>query len=195
MENPANDDASDESLMARYASGDAAAFDRLFERYEARIYRFMRMRTGSEARAADLYQELFLRIHCVRAQYDSTRPFAPWLFQIARHLLIDEFRRRSRRPEVEFEETAEASRALSGELPEAERRLAGRQAARAVLEALSETERYVLIRSKLEGCPYAELALELGKSVLAIKKLASRAMLRLRGAQPSSDAAALPIHA
>lgn len=45
-------------------------------------------RTSSPQRAEDLYQELFLRIHRARDQFDSSRAFTPWFFQIAHRLLI-----------------------------------------------------------------------------------------------------------
>lgn len=77
---------SDEALMDRYARGDGAAFDELFARYQERAYAFFLWRVGSAEHAADLYQELFLRIHRARERYDPGRPFAPWFFQIARRL-------------------------------------------------------------------------------------------------------------
>ena len=49
---------------------------------------------------------------------------------------------------------------------------------------LSGEERYVLISAKLDGVGYPELALQLGKSAEAVRKLASRALQRLRSASP-----------
>jgi DNA-directed RNA polymerase specialized sigma24 family protein len=45
---------------------------------------------------------------------------------------------------------------------------------------LSPLERYVLVSSKVEGVGYPQLAVELGKSADAVKKMASRAMQRVR---------------
>ncbi len=96
----------DETLMERYVEGDAVAFDELFRRYERRAFAFFARRTRSADRAEDLYQELFLRIHRARHAYDPRRPFAPWLFQIAHHLLIDDKRRAFRNHEVPLDESA-----------------------------------------------------------------------------------------
>jgi DNA-directed RNA polymerase specialized sigma24 family protein len=63
-----------------------------------------------------------------------------------------------------------------------ESRVAAAEQASAVLGQLSGVERYVLLSAKVDGREYAELAGELGRSVAAIKKLASRAMRRLRAA-------------
>lgn len=167
----------DEELMEGYVHGDVAAFDELFERYQGRIYGFFLRRTRSRERAEDLYQELFLRIHRARASYDPERRFSPWLFQIARRLLIDDLRRSAARPEIPVAE--DGMHAAEPSL-EPERIAATRERLGGVFDRLSDVEQRVLVGSKLEGRAYAELARELGKSVVAIKKLASRAMQRLR---------------
>ena len=163
--------------MERYARGDAAAFDEIFARYQGRAYAFFLRRTGSEDRAADLYQELFLRIHRACGEYDPGRPFAPWFFQIARNLLVDALRRGARAREVPL--TEESMGPGEQELGP-EHRVAASEQAGQMLAELSDVERYVLVAAKVHGHEYAELARELGKSVAAVKKLASRAMQRLR---------------
>jgi len=170
--------------MARYADGDAAAFDELFRRYEPRAYAYFRKRTGSVERAEDLYQEVFLRIHRARSTYDPARAYAPWFFQIARRALIDDQRRPHRSHEVAMAEPdgIAASRDLDG--------AANRQRLGRILDELSEEERVVLIAAKLEGVAYPQLAARLGKSADAIKQLASRAMRRIRSSPPPLAAGA-----
>jgi RNA polymerase sigma-70 factor, ECF subfamily len=178
--------ASDETLMARYAQGDARAFGEIFDRYEGRAYRFFLTRARSQTRASDLYQELFLRLHRSRDQYDPARAFAPWFFQIARRLWIDELRRRSvRKAEVPL--IAEV--AATGTLVRTEQRLAADQDVRSALGQLSEVERYVLLSVKVDGRSYLDLAAELGRSAAAVRKLASRAMQRLRASAGPAVAA------
>jgi RNA polymerase sigma-70 factor (ECF subfamily) len=176
----------DEILMARYAAGDSEAFDELFLRYEPRAYVFFLKRTGSPGRAEDLYQELFLRIHRARGRYDPTRPFTPWFFQIANRLLIDDHRRAFRDREVSVED-----RDLRVEGPGAEQQVAAKQEIQQLLHSLSPEECYLVLSAKAEGVGYPELAEQLGKSVDAVKKMVSRAVLRLRAALPPP----LEIHA
>lgn len=168
-------EASDSELMRGYAEGDAGAFDELFQRYEQRVYRFFRRRT-SEERAADLYQELFLRLHRFRDRFDPDRPFAPWLFRIARHVLVDDFRRALGRPE----EALDAAAAEPVPAPDAERRAADRELAGRLLGSLSADQAGVVVAAKVEGVEYADLARQLGRSVDAVKQTASRALRRLR---------------
>ena len=174
---------SDEYLMKRYIEGDSAAFDQLFSRYEQRAYAFFLRRTRSEDRAEDLYQELFLRIHRSRSSYDPTRPFAPWFFRIAKRLLIDDVRRAFRSREVSLLEAG----AISVEADDPEQHVACAESADRALEQLSAEERRVLVSAKVEGVGYAELARELGKSTDAVKKLASRAIQRLRAGATAED--------
>jgi len=166
---------SDEILMGQYMAGDSAAFDELFRRYEWRAFAFFVKRTQSPERAQDLYQELFLRIHRARDAYDASRPFAPWFFQIAHHLLIDDQRRAYRTQEV----------VLDDAFPSVPREtksdhVADREQLLQLLSGLSETEQYTLIAAKLEGVGYAELAVEQGRSVAAVKKMVSRTLQRIR---------------
>ncbi len=165
----------DESLMERYAAGEGAAFDVLFLRYETRAFAFFAKRTRSRDRAQDLYQELFLRLHRERHAYDGRRPFAPWFFQIARHLLIDDERRAYRSHEIALEGSAsrESLAIASDEIADHDQLLH-------LFAGLSEAEREILIAAKLEGVGYAELAVRKGKSVVAVKKMISRALQRAR---------------
>ena len=174
---------SDEQLMARYADGDLDAFDELFRRYEPRAYAFFFQRTRSHQRAEDLYQELFLRIHRARDRYDPTRAFTPWFFQIANRLLIDDRRRAYRSQELPIEDWEPAA-----PLPGSEILVSEREEVSQLLHALSPEERYVVLSAKVVGISYPELAEHLGKSVDAVKKMASRAIRRL---QALADSGAL----
>lgn len=183
----AYDEVPDEQLMQQYADGDAKAFDELFRRYESRAFSFFIKRTRSRDRAQDLYQELFLRIHRARDRYDPERAFTPWFFQIAHRLLVDDQRRAYRAHEVPVGGLEMSSNRARVRDEVAEREQLGQ-----LLGSLSPMERYVLVSAKVEGTGYPEIAAHLDKSVDAVKKMASRAMQRLRS---TSDPAAASIGA
>lgn len=180
-------DVPDETLMARYADGDGEAFEELFRRYEPRAYAFFVRRTGSPERAQDLYQELFLRIHRARDRYDSSRPFTPWFFQIANRLLVDDLRRAFRSHEVSLEDREPHSPREGSEAV-----VANREHVAQLLDGLSPEERYVVLSAKVEGIGYPELAEHLGKSVDAVKKMASRTLQRLRASAEQEAALRVP---
>lgn len=176
---------SDEMLMAAYAAGDVESFDELFRRNERAAYSFFVKRTGCPERAHDLYQDLFLRIHRARHAYDPARPFAPWFFGIAHRLLIDDFRRGFRHREAPLDDSL-------GSTADHEQSFLDRDELAHLMRELTTEEWHVLCSSKLAGSEYKEIAAQLGKSIDAVKKMASRAMQKIRPrVQPA--AAARPV--
>lgn len=168
---------SDEGLMARYAEGSGEAFEELFARYEGRAFAYFIGRTGSRERSRDLYQELFLRVHRARHRFDPARPFAPWFFQVARRLVVDDYRRFRRSPEVSIDD-----RPIAGGSSGSEVLVATHELMEHALSVLSAEERFVVLAAKGEGLAYDELAARLDKSVVAVRKIASRALMRIRDA-------------
>ncbi len=73
---------------------DPDLLDALISHYEYRLYRYLLYLTGNEDAARDLFQETWLRVLARGHQYDGVSRFEPWLFSIARHLVIDASRRR-----------------------------------------------------------------------------------------------------
>jgi len=90
----ANERNSDETLIHRYYRGEVAAFEQLYTRYRAPLYRYLLRSLHSEAEAEELYHELWSRV--ITAQrFDDVTPGAlrAYLYRIARNLLIDRGRR------------------------------------------------------------------------------------------------------
>ena len=85
---------SDEALARQSQEGDFAAFEELVSRYEARIYAFVFHSCGHETDAREATQDTFVRAFEAITRYDANRPFAPWLFTIARRRTIDCLRTR-----------------------------------------------------------------------------------------------------
>ncbi len=83
---------SDESLVARYAHGDVAAFEALYRRHEMRIWRYLYRNVGNRATADELMQEVWFAVARDAARYEPTSRFTTWLFTIARNRMIDLFR-------------------------------------------------------------------------------------------------------
>jgi RNA polymerase sigma-70 factor, ECF subfamily len=85
---------SDEDLARQSQAGDLPAFEELVRRYENRIYSFVFQSCGRDADAREITQDTFVRAFEAIAQFDPRRPFAAWLFTIARRKGIDCFRAR-----------------------------------------------------------------------------------------------------
>src|SRR5436190_166256 len=85
---------SDEPDLVRRAAVDASALAALYQRYVARVYRFLRVRCRSADEAADLTQQVFLKMAQALPRYrERGAPFAAWLFRLARNTAIDHARR------------------------------------------------------------------------------------------------------
>lgn len=89
--------ASDEQLVQRYRSGDAAAFEELVRRHHDDLIRFLVRLSGNRAVAEDAFQETFLQVHLSADTFDTSRRFKPWLFTIAANKARDALRRNARR--------------------------------------------------------------------------------------------------
>jgi RNA polymerase sigma-70 factor (ECF subfamily) len=90
--------AEDETLVRALAGGDAAALGELHARYAPRIFG-LAVRALDGAAAEDLVQETFVALWQNAGEFDPTRGrFEPWLLQIAQRRILNELRRRSRKP-------------------------------------------------------------------------------------------------
>ncbi len=89
----------DDALMAAYAAGDASAFERLYRRHEAGLYRFIRRLLGTAlaAQTDEVFQDTWLRVVRARASWSPQGAvFRTWLFTLAHHRVIDVWRRSGR---------------------------------------------------------------------------------------------------
>jgi RNA polymerase sigma-70 factor (ECF subfamily) len=86
-----------DELLVQATLRDRQAFGKLYERYAARVYRYARMRTGSDTTAEDILSETMLGALEALDRYNPRRgSFASWLFTIATRRIIDRQRRDSR---------------------------------------------------------------------------------------------------
>lgn len=164
----------DAELMERYARGEASAFDALFGRYDRNIFSFFFRRTRCPERAADLHQELFLKLHRFRDRFDATRDFAPWLFALARNIWHDDLRRGLDLPVPS--ESAAGELADDSFLPHLE----AAADARHLLGALAPQQRDLILATAVVGFSYREVAPRFGSSATALKQAGARSLRRLR---------------
>ncbi|MCL2524090.1 MAG: RNA polymerase sigma factor [Betaproteobacteria bacterium] len=96
---------SDEVLLAHYREGDEAAFAELYRRHRAGLYRFIHGLCSSAARTDEIFQETWLALIRSDAMPDGRARFKTWLYQIARHRLIDQWRKDESATMEAFDET------------------------------------------------------------------------------------------
>ena len=89
----------DDALMAAYARGDTVAFERLYARHQAGLYRFVRRLLGTAlaAQVDEVFQDTWLRVVRARASWaPQGASFRTWLFTLAHHRVIDLLRKSGR---------------------------------------------------------------------------------------------------
>jgi RNA polymerase sigma-70 factor (ECF subfamily) len=86
---------SDHDLIESIAHGDKHAFQMLYARHHARVYRFILRLVGNEATAEDIVHEVFLDVWRRADEFEAKSRVSTWLLAISRHKAISALRRRS----------------------------------------------------------------------------------------------------
>jgi RNA polymerase sigma-70 factor (ECF subfamily) len=83
-------------LAVAFVGGDPDSVRAIFARYAGPIYTIAFSRLGRRQLAEEAVQETLIRAWQARASFDPDRRFGPWLYQIARRVATDIFRRERR---------------------------------------------------------------------------------------------------
>lgn len=105
---PVAPDMPDDDLMLAYARGDAVAFERLYARHEAGLYRFVRRLLGARfgAQVDEVFQECWLRIIAARESFVAgsargTGRWRAWAYTIAHNAAMDRLRGSGREIQID----------------------------------------------------------------------------------------------
>lgn len=90
----------DEELIIRYRKGDGSAFPALFARYKGKVFLLVRGYFSNQARAEEVFQEIFLKVIERIGSFDAAGSFRSWFLTLCRNHCIDRIRQQGRRPEV-----------------------------------------------------------------------------------------------
>jgi RNA polymerase sigma-70 factor (ECF subfamily) len=121
----------------------------------------------------DLVQEVLIAIHRKRASYAPGLPFTAWLHGIARHRLIDHFRREGRRVTVPLGDVAELQ-----DPGDAERAMAAADL-ETLLATLPAKQAAAIRLTRISGYSVSEAAAQSGQSVSSVKVNVHRGLGRL----------------
>lgn len=169
----------DRDDAARLRRGDTAGLAGLMGRHQDRLFRYLLRLLGDEAVAEDAFQQTWLQVAERIGRYDRSRPFAPWLFAVARNLALDHLRRR--RPES-LDEHPEPEAPVTPEADPFARAVARQQGARLAdaVAGLQPLDREVLSLRFEEDLALPQLAETLGVPIPTAKARLYRALARLR---------------
>ncbi len=88
----------DQALVIQIQQGNLEALGVLYDRHRRLVYRTALAITGDTEAAADLLQDVFLRLHRFAHNIDPLRPLEPWLYRMTTNLSYDWVKRRKRWP-------------------------------------------------------------------------------------------------
>ena len=163
-----------DELMRGYQQADPLATASLIEAVTPLLYRYFCYRPASRHYAADLVQEVWLRIHKSRHTYRHGDPVLPWVYAIARHAEVDVYRKRRRIEMVEYQMDAVP------EVASANPEMRGIPSFEALMAELPESQREVVTMLKVSGMSIEEVARATANSVGSVKQKAHRAYEKLR---------------
>jgi RNA polymerase sigma-70 factor (ECF subfamily) len=166
----------DAQLMLAFKAGDRAAFETLFRRYTPPLLNFLARMVRDRARAEELAQDVFIRIHNAAERYEPRARFSTWIFGIARNLALNDLDRAYRKRERPVAEPHGLD--LADPAPDAEARLSGSRLAESLEHAVSrlpERQRAALLLRAERDMGYQEIAGVLETSVSSVKSLLHRA--------------------
>lgn len=86
------------AIIKRIKTGDEKAFRTLYEELAPELYRFAYRYVKSDAIAAEIVQDTFVRLWSSRMRLDDSRDPRSYIFAIAYHQIIREFRQQLRNP-------------------------------------------------------------------------------------------------
>jgi RNA polymerase sigma-70 factor (ECF subfamily) len=100
----------DNQLVLKLQSGDLEALGFLYDRHHQMVYRTALAITGDPETAADLLQDVFLRLHRFALRVDPDRPLKPWLYRVTANMAYTWITRRHRWQRLLQELAAKLSR-------------------------------------------------------------------------------------
>jgi RNA polymerase sigma factor (sigma-70 family) len=150
------------------------AFERLYRRYVADVYRYVLAVLQNEADAEDATQTAFLQAYRAYERGERAEKPLNWLIAIAHNVCRQRFRESARRPRlVELEDDVAARPLADEEAPNAEE-------IRRALGFLAFNQRAALVMRELQGRSYGEIGRILGLSTSAVETLLFRARRAMR---------------
>ncbi len=156
--------------LAALQLGSPTALAAAYDRFAKPVYGLALRILGNPDDAADLVQDVFLKLPRAARQFRGDAPFGAWLRRMAANATVDQLRERRRLvplDEAQSELSSEASAANAIE-------------AQGLLDRLSPTARLVLLLHAVEGYTHTEMAALFQQSESYSKSILARALKRLR---------------
>jgi len=168
--------------IERLRGGDIEGLATLVTRYQTEATRIAQLITRDRALAEDVVQNAFVRVYDRIAQFDTSRPFAPWFFRIVSNDAIKAARRSSRHVSLS-DQGSNAFDQLPDDAPGPDELLATLEqfdSVTAALGQLTPEQRAAIVLRYYAGLTDREVALRLGSAPGTVRWRLHAARKRLR---------------
>ena len=160
----------DNELITRYREGDAACFETLLERYQAKVYGYIFSVVKDKETADDIFQETFYKVIVTinGDQYKDENKFIHWVMRIAHNLIVDYFRRNNKMPIVPNRPESDVIDNLKLPDENAEHVIMKKQTSqniRKLVRMLPPEQRRVVILRHYGKCDFKDIAARTGVSI------------------------------
>lgn len=181
------DYSAEQTLISLAQAGDGEAFTRLVERYNRQIYNIGLRMLGNPEDAADMTQDVWLKIYRYLANFRGDSAFSTWLYRIAVNCCRDYLRLSYRTRELPFsgfgeEDESEAVFEIADRSAGPEELYLHREGRDELLgwvAQLSPQFRIVLVLREICGLSYQEIAAAVEISLGTVKSRLARARAAL----------------
>jgi RNA polymerase sigma-70 factor (ECF subfamily) len=150
--------------------------EQAWDQFHKPLLHFICKRIHDETIAEDLLQDVFLKIHQQIETLKDTRKLESWVYQIARHTIIDYYRSNKTTFPLDIPEVLQ----LPDELPDDDIISELFPAVRAMLNSLSPQDRQALILTEYQGLTQKEFGERIGLSFSGAKSRVQRAREKLK---------------
>ena len=173
--------------MLKVKSGDTGKLALLYERHKGKLFGFFYRLTSDAALSEDLVQNVFYRVLKYRHTYSGQGQFLTWLYQTARNVNIDNYRKTKR---MSYQEDMQSWEGKMETGKSADYDMTRNQDIGMLQQAmarLKEDKRQVLVLSKFQELKYEQIGEILDCSVSAVKVKVHRAMKELKSVYQSLE--------
>ncbi len=173
------------TLIESVRGGSVDAAERLFSKYQTRLYHYIFASVKDDAVAHDLLQDAMMKafVSIKRGQYHEDGRFEPWLIRIARNVLMDHYRDRKRFHQVHSDrEVSMLPDTFAGSVtPDADIITSQeRSQVRTLIQELPESQCEVVILRHFLGLTFQEIATHTGVSINTALGRMRYALINLR---------------
>jgi RNA polymerase sigma-70 factor, ECF subfamily len=174
-----------DDVLAAAQAGAAWGFETLYRDLAPAVTGYLRLHGAAEP--DDLASETFLGVFTGLAGFRGDEAaLRAWVFTIAHRRLVDDWRRRSRRPQV-ADDPADLAGHVGGDVEDDAFTRLGAQDVHRICALLPDDQRTVVLLRVLGDLTVEQVAQVMGRSTASVKALQRRGLRALRDELESSE--------